>query len=250
MIKKVVIPAAGQGVRMGDLTKEKPKHLLEVQGKPFLYYLITNILEAGYKNLILVTGFRADLMEEFVQNFGFHPYVTLINQYEILGPKEKIYGTLCPLMVAKEVLTKESFLVVNGDNLYSVRDLASLNVEDGHCWVVGRIEKDCPEKYGIIIKDENDFLKKIIEKPKNPIGNLVTTGLYKFTPDVFEVISKVKISVRGEYEITDALTLLAQKKLVKVHLLRDFWFDFGCPQDIPRVAAFLQDYDSLSGSGN
>jgi len=237
MIKKVVIAAAGQGTRMKHLTKNKSKHLIEVKEKPFLAYLLDNLKKAGYEEFILVVGFRADLMQDFLKEYGYK--ATVVNQFDILGPKEKEYGTLCPLKCVKDLVGDESFLAVYGDNLYSVKDLASLREGNGYNYVAG-LEHENPEKYGVLVSD-NGLLKEIVEKPTEYIGNLINTGLYKFTPEVFDKIPQVKISPRGEYELTDAITLLAKDKKVKIKKIEDYWLDFGNPGDILKLNKFLEE---------
>ena len=91
----------------------------------------------------------------------------------------------------------------------------------------------------MLITDDG-FLKEIKEKPKKYVGNLINTGMYKFTPDVFKKLSKIKKSPRGEYEITDAVTLLAKEKKVKVIRIDDHWLDFGNPGDIVKLSKFLK----------
>ncbi len=241
MIKKVVIAAAGQGTRMKHLSKNKSKCLINVQQRPFLAHLFDNLLKAGYQEFILVVGFRADLMKEFLNKYNFK--ATVVNQFDILGPKEKEYGTLCPIKCVKDIVKDEDFLVVYGDNLFSVKDLKELNIDDDYCYVAGRVEKNHPEKYGVLISDDG-FLKKIIEKPKEYVGNLVNTGMYKFTPEIFEKIPQVKLSPRGEYELTDAISLLAEEKKVKVKIMQDYWLDFGNPGDIIKCSKFLKENDS------
>jgi dTDP-glucose pyrophosphorylase len=236
-INKVVIAAAGQGTRMKRLTKNKSKHLIKVNQKPFLAYVLDNLLSAGYKEFILVTGFGADLMENFLKDYGYKAQV--VNQYEILGPKEKIYGTACPLMCVKDIIGKEQFISIYGDNLYSIDDLKRMQKEDEYCYI-GALEHKNPEKYGVLIT-EGEQLKEIIEKPKEYVGNLINTGLYKFTPDVFEKIPLIKKSPRGEYELTDVISLLAKEGKVKVLKLNDGWMDFGNPGDIRKCSKFLKD---------
>jgi dTDP-glucose pyrophosphorylase len=236
MIKKVVIAAAGQGTRMLNLTKNKSKHLINVEDKPFLFYLLHNLEKAGYKDFILVVGYRADLMEEFLKRYNYKAKV--VNQFDILGPKEKEYGTLCPIKCVKDIIGDENFLAVYGDNLYSVEDLRDFNIDDEFNYVSG-FEHPHPQKYGVLISD-NGFLKEIIEKPKEFVGNLINTGLYKFTPEVFEKIPEIKKSPRGEYELTDAITLLAQEKKVKIKRVEDYWLDFGNPADVMRFSKFLK----------
>jgi len=90
MIKKVVIAAAGQGTRMKQLTEDKSKHLIKVNEKPFLSYVLDSLLEAGYNDIVLVVGYESKLMEQFLKENGYKAKV--VNQFEILGPKEKMYG--------------------------------------------------------------------------------------------------------------------------------------------------------------
>jgi len=236
MIKKVVIAAAGQGTRMLHLTKRKSKHLIKVQKKPFLAYVLDNLLKAGYKELILVVGYKAHLMEKFLREYKYK--AKLVNQFEILGDKKKIYGTACPLMCVKDLIKEEHFLFICGDNLYSVKDLKSMNIGGKYNYVAGMYH-DHPEKYGVLVTD-NGFLKKIVEKPKKYIGNLINIGLYKFTPEIFEKITKIKKSPRGEYEITDAISLLAKERKVRVKRFKDYWIDFGNLGDIIKFSKFLK----------
>lgn len=247
MVSKVVIAAAGQGTRMKHLCKNKPKSLICVKQRPFLAYLLDNLIEAEYKDFILVVGFHAELMERFVKEYldfcakkqKSDVKIATVNQFEILGPKEKEYGTLCPIKCVKDLVGGENFLSIYGDNLFSVRDLKSIGVDDQYNYI-GASTSDHPEKYGVLITDDQGHLKEIIEKPKQYVGNLVNKGIYKFTSDIFEKINQVKISPRGEYELTDAVTLLAQEGKMKVKILQDYWLDFGNPGDVMKVSKFLK----------
>jgi dTDP-glucose pyrophosphorylase len=245
MLKKVVIAAAGQGTRMKHLTRHKSKHLILVQKRPFLAYLFDELLKAGYEELIVVAGFKAEKVQEFLDKYQPPAGIAknkvrtfLVNQFEILGPKEKEYGTLCPIKCVKKIIGEDNFLAVYGDNLYSVKDLQAMNIDDTYNYVAG-FEHKHPEKYGVLLAD-NSFLKEIIEKPKDYVGSLINTGLYKFTPAIFKELPRVRLSPRGEYELTDAITFLAQKKKVKIKRLQDYWLDFGNPGDIIKLSKFLQ----------
>jgi NDP-sugar pyrophosphorylase family protein len=245
-VKKVVIAAAGQGTRMLKLSETRSKHLINVNQRPFLAYLLDNLFIAGYREIILVIGFKNELMEQFVKDYsppnGIRKddfKIILVNHTEILGPKEKIYGTACPVMCIKDIIGKENFIYVYGDNLFSVDDLKSMNIDDDFIYI-GGIKNEHPEKYGVLI-EEGGFLKEIIEKPKEFIGNLINTSPFKFTPEIFDKIPQLKKSPRGEYEITDLINILAAEKKVKVKELKDFWQDFGNPEDIEKVSKFLKD---------
>jgi bifunctional UDP-N-acetylglucosamine pyrophosphorylase/glucosamine-1-phosphate N-acetyltransferase len=239
MIKKVVISAAGQGTRMLELSKDRPKHLIEINERPFLAYLLDNILAAGYKEIMLVVGYKQELMKEFVENYkkDHDCRIELISQFDTLGPKEKEYGTACPLKCVKEFVGNEPFISLVGDNFYSAKDLSSMNIDDEYTYIAG-LENDHPEKFGVLITN-GEFLTEIVEKPKEFVGNLVNTSLYKFTFEVFEKLPLIKKSPRGEYEITDVLSLLAKDKKVKVKKIQDNWMDFGNPADIEKFSELL-----------
>jgi tRNA threonylcarbamoyl adenosine modification protein (Sua5/YciO/YrdC/YwlC family) len=245
MIKKVVIAAAGEGTRMLHLTTNKSKHLIEVKKRPFLAYLLDNIFLAGYRELFLVVGYKEELIEEFIKKYvpplkSLRPNqykIKIVSQYEMLGPKDKIYGTACPLMCVKDIMKKSKFIYLCGDNLYSIRDLKEMDLNSKFSYVAGVYQKN-PSKYGVLVEKEG-LLDKIIEKPKEYFGNFCNSGLYKFNPEVFDKLDKIKKSPRGEYEITDAINLLAKDKKIKIYKLKDFYLDFGNPADIIKVSYFV-----------
>jgi NDP-sugar pyrophosphorylase family protein len=208
MIRKVVIAAAGQGTRMLSLSENKSKHLICVKQRPFLAYLMDNLVMAGYSDIILVVGFKKELMEDFKNDFlrcsaalkksGLEKElkIQIVDQLEILGPKEKEYGTACPVKCVKDIVGKEGFIYVYGDNLFSVEDLKSMNIDDKFCCIAG-LKQEHPEKYGVLIEDGDDFLEEIIEKPKEFVGNLINAGLYKFTNEVFDKVFEIKKISKG-----------------------------------------------------
>jgi dTDP-glucose pyrophosphorylase len=234
-IKKVVISAAGQGTRMLELSKDKSKHLIEVNHRPFLAYLLDNIIEAGYTEIMLVVGYREDMIREFLKSYDAkNATIQMVNQFEMLGPREKEYGTACPLKCVKDFVANEQFISLVGDNFYSVEDLKSMNIDDKYVYV-GGLKNAHPEHFGVLLED-GEFLKEIIEKPKEFVGDLINTSLYKFTSEVFEKLPLIQKSPRGEYEITDVLSLLAKDGKVKIKKLKDNWMDFGKQEDIEKFS--------------
>lgn len=236
-MNKVLISAAGRGTRMRHLSSDKPKHLIEVAGQPFLYYLLKNLKMAGFSEVIMVVGYKKELVEKFLENYREQFKITVINQWEKLGEKE--CGTACPLKCVQDILRGENFLSVYGDNLYAVEDLRNFNIQDQYTYIAGLVH-DQPQKYGVLEVGPNGFLKSIVEKPANPPGNLINTGLYKFTGEVFDYLDKIKLSSRGEYELTDIVDLLARESKVRVRSLQGLWLDFGRPEDITKVEEYLR----------
>lgn len=240
MIKKVVVSAAGQGTRMLELSKDKSKHLINVGERPFLAYLLDNIIAAGYTEIVMVVGFREDMIGEFLKTYDTRGVkISMVNQFKILGPKEKEYGTACPIKCVKSAVGDENFISLVGDNFYTVEQLKAMNIDDEFCYVAG-VESQTPEKFGVLL-EKDGFLEKIVEKPKEFLGNFINTSLYKFTPDIFDAVFRTEKSPRGEYEVTDAISLLAKEKKVKVKKFSDYWMDFGRPEDIEKFSKYLHE---------
>ncbi|HCJ52563.1 MAG: hypothetical protein A2898_01465 [Candidatus Kerfeldbacteria bacterium RIFCSPLOWO2_01_FULL_48_11] len=235
MIDDILISAGGKGTRMKHLSKDMPKHLLDVEGRPFLHYVLNNVMQAGFENIYLVVGYRKEHMEKFA---ALHQYpITLIDQFGEMPGK---YGTACPVMCARKYLQGKQFVSIAGDNYYSVKDLTAMRDRDDAYTYVGGLVSEHPEDWGVLVVREGDVLERIVEKPKEFVGNLTNVSLYKFTPTVFDVIDSVGISSRGEYEITDAISTLAKRGNVRVKKLEDSWIDFGRPEDIQRMEEFLR----------
>ncbi|MBW2981468.1 NTP transferase domain-containing protein [Candidatus Woesearchaeota archaeon] len=221
---KVAIMAAGKGTRMLPLTERIPKVLVKINGKPFLYYVLENLKKAGFNEFGIIIGYKKEQFPKFLKKYGFK--AELIEQIEQKGTGHAV-------MQAKDFTKNENFVVLGGDNLWSASDLKAVAKEDELNYIAG-IEVENPEKYGVLITKNNSLIK-IKEKPKEFVGNLINTGLYKFTPEIFSALEKIKESERGEYELTDAISLLAKQGKVKVIKVKDYWIDLGSKEDIPEV---------------
>jgi dTDP-glucose pyrophosphorylase len=226
---KVIIMAAGKGIRMLPLTENIPKVLVEVNGKPFLYYVMKSLEKAGFDEFGLIAGYKKEKIGEFVKKYRFSA--------EIIEQKEQL-GTADAVRRAKDFVGEENFVVVGGDNLFDVKDLKKFNKYDSMNYI-GGYKVDNPERYGVLVA-KGDMLIRIHEKPKEFVGNLINAGLYKFTPEIFDAIGRIGKSPRGEYELTDAISLLAEKGKVKVIPLESFWKDLGKLEDIPLMEKFLK----------
>lgn len=225
---KVVILAAGKGTRCLPLTEKTPKVLLQMNGDPFLSYLLHNLRKAGFSEYIIIVGHLKEKIADYVHKNDVN--AVLIEQKEQLG-------TGHALMQVERLLAKESFLLVSGDNLYAYKDIRE--IAKATSTTVAGIPVRNPERYGVLLT-ENGRLKQILEKPKHPPSNLINTGLYKFTPEIFQALKQIKITPVGEYYLTDAINLLAAEGKVDVKQLKDYWLDLGRLEDIPSVESRLR----------
>ncbi|MDO8460159.1 MAG: sugar phosphate nucleotidyltransferase [Nanoarchaeota archaeon] len=226
---KAVILAAGRGKRMGELTRYLPKPLLSINNRPFLFYNLKNLIGCGYNDIGIVVGYQKERIEEFLAENKFN--ATLIDQGE---PKGTGHAVKC----AKEFCKDNNFLVLNGDNYYDIDVIKKMSLFQGSNAICGVIHES-PERFGVLL-ERDGFLERIAEKPKTYFGNLINIGLYKFTAEIFDALDKIKLSERGEYELTDALSILAQQQKVRVIKSNFPWFDLGSPEDIPLIEEFFK----------
>ncbi len=229
---KAVLLAAGEGQRLQPITSTRPKHLIKLAGKPILQYCLDAVKTAGITEVIIITHYMSDKIQAYFgdgSNQGLK--ISYVEQKEILG-------TGNAASVAEPYVTGE-FVLIYGDLLFAqdaVKQAVDLYRSAKPDAVMAVVPVDKPESYGIIEFGEGKKLKQIVEKPeagKAP-SNLANAGVYVFSSQVFEKLRNVKKSVRGEWELTDALTMLAAegKTVLVAELAKDAWFDVGRPWDL------------------
>ena len=221
--------AAGKGTRMLPLTLNTNKVLIQVAGKPFLHHVLTRLKAAGYEEVGVIVNYKKEQVQRFIDAGGWN--ATIIDQPEPRGTGDAV-------RCAKDFVGNEDFVVLGGDNLWSAADLQRMRINDAFNYVMGK-EHPNPEQYGVLQLD-GEYVTGIIEKPQQFVGNLINTGLYKFKPEIFDALDKIQPSLKGEYLLTDAISILASFHKVKALTLRDYWIDFGKPEDVPVVEIFLK----------
>ena len=227
---KAVVLAAGEGVRMRPLTTNKPKHMLPIGGKPILHYVLKRIKDVGIRDVVLIVGYKKEFIKDYFRDgsdLGLR--ITYVNQ-------GKPMGTADATNVAKDYV-KEDFLSVNGD-LYFTKDalyslLKAHEEKSVATLAVTKVEE--PQHYGIV-EVKSGRATRLVEKPgpKETSSRLANTGIYVFSKEIFETITALSESVRGEYEITDAISRHIEKgDVVTVGELKGAdWFDIGRPWDL------------------
>jgi len=229
---KAVILAAGQGVRLLPITATRPKHLIKVGGKPILEHCLHALKKAGITEALIVTHYLGKAIREY---FGdgeqFDLKLTYIEQPSILGT-----GNAASMA---EPHVDGKFVLIYGDLLFSEDALKNLiqMFETEHpdaAMAVTPVAK--PENYGIIELENARKIKRIVEKPATgeTSSNLANAGLYIFSTKIFKTIQSIKSSVRGEIELTDAISLMIKdkKKVYATEIPKYEWLDIGQPWDL------------------
>ena len=199
-----VIPAAGRGSRLGGLTADRPKGLVEVAGRPLLAHVFETAIEAGADELVVIVGYEAaQIVDRFGDAFAGVP-ITYVHQRERLGLGHAV------LQAAPHV--DGTFLLVNGDNIFSgsVAPAVAAVEEADAALAVEEVSPEVAATTGVIETDERGRVTGIVEKPDDPPSTLVTTGCYVLPADIFHACALLQPSAEGEYQLSEAVGLLVR----------------------------------------
>jgi bifunctional UDP-N-acetylglucosamine pyrophosphorylase/glucosamine-1-phosphate N-acetyltransferase len=191
-----IILAAGKGTRLRPHTNTIPKPLLPVQGRPILDWIIGALPPVD--RLIVVVNWLAEQVDDYLAKQTHVKHWVSVRQAE---PR----GTGDALMSCRNHVNSDRVMVLNGDDLIGRDDLKKLS--DVPMGILTHAVNE-PESFGVVFPDEQGMLAKIVEKPKGLAPpQLANIGGYMFPKRVFDLT--LPLSPRGEYEITDAVSLLA-----------------------------------------
>lgn len=233
---KGVILAGGLGSRLRPLTLVTNKHLLPVYNCPMIYYPIQCLVNAGIKDILIVTG-------------GEHAgdFLKLLKNGKDLGIGHLEYayqegegGIAEALKLAEEFADNDKICVVLGDNIIegNIRKAAGDFFTQSTGAKILLKEVEDPERFGVV-RLENDKVAEIIEKPADPPSNLAVTGIYFFDPSVFEICRTLKPSDRGELEITDVNNAYLERGDLTYEVLDGWWTDAGTFESLYRATRYV-----------
>jgi glucose-1-phosphate thymidylyltransferase len=230
---KGIILAGGTGSRLFPLTKITNKHLLPIFDKPMIYYPIQTLVDAGIKDLLVVTGGR---------NSG--DFLRLLANGKEFGLKHINYtyqegegGIAEALALAEHFADGEKICVVLGDNLIegSIREsVEQFDRQPQGAKILLKQVEDA-ERFGVA-EIQGDKIVGIEEKPKKPKSNFAVTGIYMYDETVFEKTRHLKPSARGELEITDVNNAYIEEGTMTFSYLDGWWTDAGTFESLLRAA--------------
>lgn len=229
---KGIILAGGLGKRLYPLTKITNKHLLPVFSKPMIYYPIQTLVDAGIKDILIVTG-------------GMHAgeFLRLLGNGKEFGLKHINYtyqegegGIAEALKLAEHFSEDDKVVVILGDNIVenSIRPCVNDFVKQKKGAKILLKEVDDPERFGVPELKGNKIIG-IEEKPKKPKSKYAVTGIYMYDNQVFEIIKTLKPSGRGELEITDVNNAYIDKGELTYSILDGWWTDAGTFESLLRA---------------
>jgi len=221
---KGVILAGGLGTRLFPLTKVTNKHLLPIYDKPMIFYPIQTLLNAGIRDILLVTGGTS--AGDFLRLLGNGKEFGL--QHLNYTYQEGEGGIAEALSLAQFFVQGEPVCVILGDNIIErniVQAVSGYQKQGGGAKILLKEVKD-PQRFGVPIF-ERDRIVGIEEKPKEPKSPYAVTGVYCYDHQVFDIIRTLKPSARGELEITDVNNAYIERGQMTWDVLDGWWTDAG-----------------------
>ena len=247
---KGILLAGGTGSRLYPITMGTSKQLLSVYDKPMIYYPFSVLLQAGIKDILIIS--TPETKSVFQQLFGDGTALGIQLSY---AAQEKPEGIAQAFLIGKEFIGKDDVCLILGDNIFHGQGLLPLlekakttAEEDKKATVFGYYVQDS-ERYGVVEFDAMGKAIGIEEKPQNPKSNYAVVGLYFYPNDVIQVAENLQPSARGELEITDVnSTYLAQERLQVAQLEKGFaWLDTGTHDSLLEAANYIQTLQKRQG---
>lgn len=229
---RAVILAAGKGTRMGALTKDTPKPMILVNGKPVVEHVIRRMIAGGVTDFVLVTKYLAErIMDYFGDGSALGARIEYVEQISN-------YGTGAALLSARDLARGEPVMMTYADILTSTRTYANairIFREKGGKGVVTLNWVEDPCTGAAVIVDGEGRVSAIIEKPpkgESP-SNWNSAGIFAFDPLVFDYLERLAPSPRGEYELPDAInSMIADGLALYPSYLEGDWLDVGTVEAI------------------
>jgi len=222
---KGVITAGGLGTRLLPMTRVTNKHLLPVYDRPMIFYPIQALAQAGIEDIMIITG-------------GNHAgdFLPLLGDGREFGLKRLHYtyqaregGIAEALSLTREFVGGDNVAVMLGDNIIEKNIVAYVEKfrrqQRGARILLKEVEH--PEQYGVPTFDESGTITQITEKPQLPATRYAVTGIYLYDNRVYDIISDLKPSGRGELEITDVNNAYLRMGELEYDILEGWWADCG-----------------------
>ena len=236
---KGIVLAGGSGTRLFPITIAVSKQLLPVYDKPMIYYPLSVLMLAGIKDILFIT--TPHDQESFKKLLGDGSQLGCNFEYAV---QEEPKGLAEAFTIGEDFIGQDKVALVLGDNIFYGNGLVNLlraKVNIDGASIFAYPVKD-PERYGVVEFDEENQVKSIEEKPKNPKSKYAIPGLYFYDNKVVEYAKRVEPSDRGEKEIStiNQLYLKAGKLEVGVMTRGMSWFDTGTVESLDDATEFIR----------
>ncbi|MCA1779619.1 MAG: glucose-1-phosphate thymidylyltransferase RfbA [Xanthomonadaceae bacterium] len=247
MKRKGLILAGGSGSRLYPLTRVLSKQLLPVYDKPMIYYPLSTLMQAGIRELLLITTPHEQSLFKRLLDDGRQWGIEI--KYAV---QDQPRGLADAFRVGAEFVDGHPSCLILGDNIFHGggmgQQLARANLREHGATVFGYPVRD-PQRYGVVEMDSGGRVLSIEEKPARPKSHYAVTGLYFYDSQVVERAATLVPSARGELEITDLNRIyLEAGELVVERMGRGYaWLDTGTHESLQQAASYIETLEARQG---
>ena len=245
--RKGIILAGGTGSRLYPITQGVSKQLLPVYDKPMIYYPISTLMQAGIRELLIITNEQDK--DAFKRLLGDGSQWGIEIQFKIQKNPD---GLAQSFIIGADFIKNDSTCLILGDNLFygfenNNQLEKAMNKDKGGSIFAYQVSD--PERYGVVEFNNRKKVISIEEKPKKPLSKYAVTGLYFYDNDVLEIAKNVKPSQRGEFEITSINQFYLTNNLLEVELMNQgmAWLDTGTFDSLYEASAFIHTLEKRQG---
>lgn len=204
---KIVLPVAGNGLRLRPYTEDRPKCLLPLAGKTIIDWIVEDAFVLKPSECIFITGYKAEKMDEFLAAKPEWGKVRTVVQSNPQGLGEAVSLAL------PDVPDDEPLLIILGDTLFEA-DLTILNSAQDNILYTYKV--DDPKRFGVAVIDKDGRIERLVEKPQEFVSDEAIVGIYyikdvKVLKDCLKYLMDNDIRTKGEFQLTDALEMMIQK---------------------------------------
>ncbi len=245
--RKGIILAGGNGSRLYPITKGVSKQLLPVYDKPMIYYPICTLMQAGIREILIITN--SNNLEAFKRLLGNGSQWGIEIQFKIQKNPD---GLAQSFIIGSDFIKNNPSCLILGDNLFygfeNNNSLEKAMKKDKGGTIFAYQVRD-PERYGVVEFNNKKQVVSIQEKPLIPLSKFAVTGLYFYDEDVVEIAKNVIPSERGELEITSINQTYLSKNLLEVELMYQgmAWLDTGTFDSLYEASAFIHTLEKRQG---
>ncbi len=245
MIRKAVIPAAGIGSRFYPLTRAQPKEMLPVLDKPIIHYVVEEAVNSGLDEILIIVGAGKDsIIDYFDSNkmddkFAGYGLETLPEIYFVRQKSQD--GLADAISYSEKFVDDEPFVVLLGDTIYksfTEETVTSQIIKTFNMWnkptiAVEKVPREKISDYGIISGHEMEpgvwKIEKMVEKPEPDVApsDIGITGIYILDQSIFQVLDELDPGRNGEYQLTDALSIISKKTGIIGSEFKGVRYDIG-----------------------
>ncbi len=243
---KAVILVAGAGTKLRPLTYTQPKALIPIAGKTILSVIVDQLLDAGVKEFVFVIGYLGDKIQHYIEKTYPNLSCTFVTQTDRNGTGHAIWLT-------KDVVKKdEDLVIVLGDTIcdHDLKEVVTSSQSQ-----IGVKKVDDPRDFGVAELDENNNVKRVVEKPLIPKSNMAMVGIYfiKETAALFEVLDNHLANRHtdegSEYHLTNAFQHMIENDVSFKAFRVANWFDCGKKENLLSTnAILLKDLEEIGGN--